>query len=98
MMRNDMPWCVASVPTAAWAKAVFPDKDEEEAIACLWDEIFKACRVGGDAVADWKAHSDEVQKHVQILNELNLKTLRYKNKVMFFLFIFPLLGCFLVLV
>jgi Leucyl aminopeptidase (aminopeptidase T) len=70
---------VASVPTAAWAKAVFPDKDEEEAIACLWDEIFKACRVGGDAVADWKAHSDEVQKHVQILNELNLKTLRYKN-------------------
>ena len=79
MMRNEMPWCVASIPTPAWAKAVFPDKDEEDAIACLWEEIFKACRIGGDAIADWKDYSDDVCKHVNILNELNFKTLRYKN-------------------
>ena len=79
MMRNELPWCVGSIPTAAWAKAVFPDKDEEDAIACLWAEIFKACRVGGDAIADWKTHSDEVAEHVTKLNELKFKTLKYKN-------------------
>ena len=79
-MRNDCPWCVCSIPTAAWAKAVFPEMDEADAMARLWDEILSACRVsGGNALADWKAHSDELQHHVEILNKYNFKSLRYKN-------------------
>ncbi len=79
-MRNDFPWCVVSIPTAAWAKAVFPEMSEDEAITKLWGEILTACRVdGGDAVANWKAHSDELQKHVQIMNDYNFKSLHYKN-------------------
>ncbi|MBR7088470.1 MAG: aminopeptidase, partial [Mogibacterium sp.] len=50
-MRNEFPWCVVSVPTAVWAKAVFPEMDTEDAMAKLWEEILAACRVdGGDAV------------------------------------------------
>ncbi len=79
-MRNDFPWCVVSIPTLAWSKAVFPELDEDEAMMKLWGEILNACRVdGGDALANWKAHSDELQNHVRILNEYNFKYLRYKN-------------------
>lgn len=79
-MRNECPWCVCSIPTAAWAKAVFPDVSEAEAMEKLWKEILAACRVdGGDAVRNWKDHSDELQRHVEILNRYNFKTLRYKN-------------------
>lgn len=79
-MRSEFPWCVCSVPTGAWAKAVFPDMDTEAAVARLWEEILAACRVdGGDAVSNWQAHSRELHKHVEILNNYNFKELRYRN-------------------
>lgn len=78
-MRNDFPWCVASIPTAAWAKSVFPELSEDDAMDRLWKEILSACRVGGDAIADWKKHSDELAGHLEVLNGYNFKYLRYKN-------------------
>ena len=79
-MRNECPWCIGSIPTVAWAKAVFPELDEEAAMTRLWEEILAACRVDGeDAVANWQAHSNELLRHVEILNNYNFKTLRYKN-------------------
>lgn len=79
-MRNETPWCVCSIPTAAWAKAVFPEMEEEAAMTKLWEEILDACRVdGGNAVQNWKQHSDELMRHVEILNNYNFKTLHYKN-------------------
>lgn len=79
-MRSEFPWCVCSVPTAAWASAVFPDMDPAEAQERLWEEILAACRVGGeDVLTAWKEHSDELKKHVRILNEYNFAKLRYRN-------------------
>ena len=79
-MRSEFPWCVASIPTRSWAKAVFPDLSAEAAEERLWREILAACRVdGGDAVANWRAHSDELRRHVRMLNEYNFKTLHYTN-------------------
>lgn len=78
--RNEFPWCVCSVPTEAWARAVFPDLDGDRAVERLWEEILKACRVTGeDAVEVWRAHSDELQRWVERLNEFNFRFLRYKN-------------------
>ena len=80
IMRSECPWCVCSVPSKAWARAVFPDLGEDEAVERLWKEILAACRVnGGDALSSWAAHSDEIKKHVDIMNGYNFKTLKYKN-------------------
>ena len=80
MMRNECPWCVCSVPSGAWAVRVFPELSTEDAMERLWKEIFASCRVdGGDAVRNWKDHSDGIQKHVAIMNDYDFKTLRYKN-------------------
>ena len=55
MMRSECPWTVCSVPSKAWAKAVFPELSEDDAVDRLWKEILKACRVdGGDAIKNWK--------------------------------------------
>ncbi len=80
MMSSACPWCVCSVPSKAWSRLVFPELSEEDAIARMWEEILACCRVdGGDAIKNWNDHSDELKKHVDILNEYNFKTLRYKN-------------------
>ena len=81
MMRSEYQWCVCSVPSKAWAKAVFPDMSEDEAVKRLWSEILTACRADkGDAVRRWKEHTDEITKHVEIMNSYDFKTLRYKNQ------------------
>lgn len=77
---SECPWCVCSVPSKAWAKAVFPELGEEDAVARLWKEILASVRVdGGDAIKNWRDHTEKLKKHVDILNSYNFKTLRYKN-------------------
>ena len=80
MMSSACPWTVCSVPSKAWSRAVFPQLSEEEAVARMWEEILACCRIdGGDAVQNWQNHIDELKKHVDILNEYNFRTLRYRN-------------------
>ena len=45
LMANKNVWCVASAPTKAWAKKMFPDDSTEVAVEKLWDAIFKTNRV-----------------------------------------------------
>ena len=80
MMSSECQWSICSVPSKAWNRLVFPELSEEEAEARMWEEILACCRVdGGDAVKNWQDHIDELKKHVDILNEYNFRTLRYKN-------------------
>lgn len=79
-MNNINVWCVASVPTPTWAKKVFPDVSEAEAMEKLWDAIFEAVRVNEEnPVAAWEAHKDALKKRMAYLNEKNFKTLHYTN-------------------
>ncbi len=78
--RNDFQWCVASVPTVSWAKSVFPELEDAQAVDKLWEAILKACRVDGEnTIANWQAHSENLKKHVDALNAFNFRSLRYKN-------------------
>ena len=77
---NRVPWCVAAIPSPAWAKKVFPDLPEADAVQRLWEEILKSARADrGDALADWKEHSDTILKHVEAMTAYNFKSLHYKN-------------------
>ena len=80
MMRSECPWTVCSAPSKAWAKAVFPELSEDDAVERLWKEILNACRVdGGDAIKNWKDHVNAIKKHVDIMNGYRFNTLNYKN-------------------
>ena len=82
-MSNACPWSVGAIPTPAWARKVFPDCPEDEAMAKLWDAIFASVRVTGDgsAVQRWKEHLDTLHARVDKLNDLRLESLHYTNSL-----------------
>ena len=80
MMRDENSWCVLSVPTPAWAKKIFPEKSEEEAVASLWELIFKATRMDEqDPVAAWNDHLNTLGEKTKALQELDLAEVHYET-------------------
>lgn len=82
-MCGGFPWCIASVPIPSWAKTVFPDVSEEEAMEKLWDAIFASVRIGGDGtcVEKWHQHLATLHNRVEKLNALNFRSLHYTNSL-----------------
>jgi len=82
-MCGGFPWCIASIPIPSWAKTVFTDAAEDEAMEKLWDAIFKAVRISGDGtcVEKWHAHIATLAERLEKMNELNFKSLHYTNSL-----------------
>jgi aminopeptidase len=82
LMSNKNTWCVVSIPTSSWAKKVFPDLSEAEAVERLWEEIFKAVRVDtDDAVTAWEQHKAKLKTSMDFLNSNEFKSLHFKNSL-----------------
>jgi len=82
-MGNEGQWSIVALPSAGWAKKVFPEMEEGAAIAALWDAILMSVRVSedNDPVAEWNQHNKEVLEHSRILNEHNFKALHFTNSL-----------------
>ncbi|MCF6464463.1 aminopeptidase [Clostridium sp. Cult2] len=79
-MNDINSWCVVSIPTKGWAKKVFPDVTEEEAMEKLWEAIFKATRMDlEDPVKAWEDHLKNLEAKVKFLNEKKFEKLYYKS-------------------
>lgn len=82
LMSNENAWSIVSIPTAGWAKKVFPNLSEEEAIAKLWDAIFKIVRVDSeDPVAAWEEHKNTLKNNMDFLNSRRFKSLHFENSL-----------------
>ena len=81
MMANDFPWCIASVPSEKWARKVFPGLGTDESMDKLWDAIFTATRVNGNAVGEWRAKVKRADELSGKLNSLDFAKLHYKNSL-----------------
>ena len=82
LMSNKNTWCVVSIPTISWAKKVFPDLSEEEAMQKLWEAIFKTVRVDTeDPALSWQEHKEQLKVNSKVLNDYQFKFLRYKNSL-----------------
>lgn len=78
MEENKNQWLIIAVPSTSWAKKVFPECSEEEAVARLWEAIMKTTRLDHeDPVQEWKRHIAYLQEKSQKLNDLNLDYLTY---------------------
>jgi len=77
-MDNKYQWCIAAVPGKAWAKRVFPELSEDEAVEKLWEAILYTSRADGDAVKAWQEHNADLKHRCEYLNSLKLRKLRYK--------------------
>ena len=79
-MSNKCRWCVLSVPTLSWAKKVFPNVSDEEAMESLWDVIFKTVRVDTEnPVTAWEKHNNYLEEKIKFMNDNNFKSVHLKS-------------------
>ena len=79
-MENKYQWCIAAVPGKAWAKKVFPDLSEEDAVEKLWEAILYTSRADADGIQAWKEHNADLKSRCEYLNRLGLRKLHYSSK------------------
>lgn len=74
-------WTIVAVPSAKWAKKVFPGMRTSAAVEKMWEAILATVRVSkdNDPVSEWDAHNKTLQANSAKLNELELDYLHYTN-------------------
>lgn len=81
-MNNIGQWSIIAYPNLAWAKKVFPNKSDDDALQALWDAILYTSRVELDKTLDnWDKHNKEIHDHSKIMNDYNFKSLHFKNSI-----------------
>jgi len=78
-MDNKYQWCIAAVPSVAWAKKVFPGERKSVAVEKLWEAILYSSRCDEDPIAAWDRHNKNLHAKCKYLNDLGIKTLIYKS-------------------
>ncbi len=79
VMNNQLRWNVAAMPTAAWAKKIFPELSDGAATEKLWEYIFQATRADlADPLEAWEDHLAGLDKQRKFLNDHKFKTLHYQ--------------------
>jgi aminopeptidase len=73
-------WSAVPCPTPAWAKLVHPDLAEAEALALLWRQVARVCRLDEpDPAAAWVARLDALEASAARLTEGRFDALRFQG-------------------
>ena len=79
---NATRWCLVAYPNESWAKKMFPDLPEKEALEKQWEYMHKTLRLDKeDYLGAWKEHQENLARRSKFLNEAKIKTFRYKNSI-----------------
>ncbi|MFL5918879.1 MAG: aminopeptidase, partial [Gaiellaceae bacterium] len=71
-------WSISPCPTPNWAKLVFPDKPEHEALAALEQHVAHVLRLDEpDPIAAWRARADTLTSAARRLTERGFDALHY---------------------
>ena len=80
LMKNSNSWCVIGAAVKSWAKVVFPDLDENEALNKLWELILYTCRIdNNDPIENWDKHIVNLKKNSEFLNREQFDYFVIKN-------------------
>lgn len=73
-------WNLVAYPNLAWAKLVFPNCSDEEALHNLAEAIFDASRINTpDPIAAWEDHNKALHLRRDWLNEQRFSSLHFKG-------------------
>jgi len=76
----EINWSIVCYATPAWAALMFPDTQEDVAVAKLWDAIFAASRIDqADPVAAWAAHNATLHAKTAHLNAKRFDALHFRG-------------------
>ena len=74
----DINWNIIAYPGVSWAKRVFQDTPESDAVSKLADAIFAASRVDSDdPIAAWAAHNAQLHRRTEWLDGQRFQALHY---------------------
>lgn len=77
-MTGKAKWVMVALPSPAWAKQIFPDMSEEQAVEKLWEQIIHINRLGfKDPVSTWQNHLNTLKEKLTYLNKIKLRQLVY---------------------
>ncbi|KTT85687.1 aminopeptidase, partial [Mammaliicoccus sciuri] len=80
VQSDRMSWCVASYPSVGWAKMMFPELSDDEAVNKLLETILKTVRIDQeDPVKAWEEHDHLLHEKADYLNNKKYKALHYKS-------------------
>ena len=75
--KSMVPWCIAAVPTKAWAEELFKVEYAED---ILWDKIFDMCSIKEeDPVKVWNEKIKKLEQRGTKLTKYQFKTLKYNS-------------------
>ena len=75
--KSMLAWCIAAVPTKAWAEELFKVDYAED---ILWDKIFDMCSIKEeDPVSVWNDKIKKLEERGNKLTKYQFKTLRYSS-------------------
>lgn len=81
VQSDRMSWCVSSYPSVGWAKMMFPELSDDEAVNKLLETILKTVRVDQeDPVKAWEEHDHLLHEKADYLNNKKYKALHYKSE------------------
>jgi aminopeptidase len=75
--RMTTSWTIVPAPTPAWARAVYPELEEDEAFERLWEAVAHICRLDtDDAPAAWLDRVGVLRANARRLTERGFDSLR----------------------
>jgi aminopeptidase len=78
--KSKVHWTIGAVATPAWAKRVYPELNEKDALSALWQELFKIVRVENDNFLEvWEEHNRKLHLRSETLNKLKIKQIHFKG-------------------
>ena len=78
--KSLVPWCIAAVPTEAWAEKLFPNSSTP--VEDLWNKIFEICHITEEnPELIWNEKISKLSERCKKLNSYEFKELRYFNSL-----------------
>jgi len=76
----EFPWLIARLADKKWADMVFPN--DEDSLTKMWDAVFKCMNIyDEDPIKSWNEKINRNNKRAQLLTDLKLTKLVYKNSL-----------------
>lgn len=77
-----IPWCIANLPSKAWATNLFPTLEESEAYNKLFELICEMCMIKtSDPIESWNAFLEQQKRLEEKLNSLKISEMHYQNSL-----------------
>lgn len=76
--KSELAWCIAAVPTLAWAKELYPNSSNQ--VEELWNKIFEICSIKEENPTEiWNEKINKLKVRANKLTNYEFQFLKYES-------------------